>query len=105
MRNISLRPATQFIIFCTCLLSLVSAEARAQRRQQARIQVSSIGTGTDTDRETARSQAKDSAESGLICLGQLDGVRSSVSCGKLGDGDDAQWLCTANATGVCIMGG
>jgi hypothetical protein len=91
-----------FIVVTVALLE--PGNAHAQRRQ-ARMAVYHLGTGTDSDRETAKTQATDDAEAGLICLGRLDDVRTTVSCAKMGSDENPQWLCTANSTGVCILGG
>jgi hypothetical protein len=83
---------------------LGSGEALAQRRH-VRAAVYNLGTANDSDRESAKAQAKDNAENGIVCIGQLDDLRTTVSCVKMGDGENEQWLCTANSTGICIVGG
>lgn len=83
--------------------SILFVAGVAQARQPVKLGAFGMGTGTDEDRETARSLAKDDAESKIICTGRLENLRVTVNCSKLGDGESATWMCMANATATCII--
>lgn len=82
------------------LLPVVSAQAAP-----ARIPVTAFGSGSDSDQSSAKSDAKDNAESMLVCTGSLENIQTfSSGCIKTGSDDSPQYTCAATAKATCVIG-
>jgi hypothetical protein len=90
------------VTLAVCALTFLP---RLVEARPTRVAVMNLGTATDSDRESAKNEALDRAEGGLICAGQVENLRKvSTGCIKTGDGENAQYVCTATATATCVIG-
>jgi len=90
-------------VMFVAILLLVTYEIVGAK--QVTLKVFSLGTGNDSDQNNARSYAKEDAESKIICVGDLQGVRTVISgCSNSGDNDSQNWTCLATSTAQCVMG-
>jgi hypothetical protein len=92
---------TLFFVGGLTMLVVLTAQARPYIQS-----ITAFGSGSDSDQSTARSYAKENAESSLVCMGTLQNVRSVVTgCVDAGSNDSGHsWTCMASATAQCVIG-